>query len=79
MDAGGQVKVVWSEGHGTAPRAAGSAVATPAGILQANTSVIMAETTYAYDSLISSMINAPINMEDVFYLRPRRSDEVTGP
>jgi Flp pilus assembly protein TadG len=79
MDGGGAVAVAWSEGSGMAPRAPGSTVSTPAGILQPNTSVIMAEVTYDYTSAIGSFVNTNISLNDTFYLRPRRSDEVIGP
>ncbi len=79
MDASNNIAVVWSEGLGMAARAPGSSVTTPSGILQPNTSVIMAEVTYDYDSLIGSALNTHIELDDIFYLRPRRGEEVVGP
>lgn len=79
MDASNKITVAWSEGHGMAARAPGSSVNTPNGILQPNTSVIMAEVTYDYDSLIGSALNTKIELDDIFYLRPRRGAEVIGP
>ncbi len=79
MDGGGNVKVAWSQGSGMSPRSPGSSVSTPAGILQANTSIIMAEVTYDYTSLIDSYVTTNLQLDDTFYLRPRRSQEVAGP
>lgn len=79
MDGAGDIAVAWSQGQGMSARAPGSTVSTPAGILQANTSIIMAEVTYDYDSLVGSMVNTNVQLDDTFYLRPRRSIEVVGP
>lgn len=79
MDGAGKVTVAWSEGQNMSPRAKGSSVSVPSGILQPNTSVIMSEVDYPYSGGITDMLNTAINMKDTFYLRPRRSQEVTGP
>jgi len=79
MDADGEVTVVWSEGHGIGGRAPGSTISTPSGILQPDTSIIMSEVSYDYDSVVGSFLNTSISLEDTFYLRPRRSAEVIGP
>lgn len=79
MDGAGKVTVAWSQGKNMSPRAKGSAISVPSGLLQKNTSVIFSEVKYAYKSAIGSALNTDINMQDKFYLRPRRSKEVTGP
>ena len=79
MDEDGDATVAWSQGKGMTALSPGSSVSTPDGILQNNTSVIMAQVTYDYDSLIGSFVNTNIQLDDTFYLRPRRSASVTGP
>ncbi len=79
MDVDGTVTVDWSEGQHIAPLMPGSNVNVPAGILQPNSSIIMAEVTYNYTSTLGTFLTAPIGLSDSFYLRPRRSQSVTGP
>ncbi len=79
MDVDGAIAVGWSEGQGMTPLAPGSSVSVPAGILQPNTSIIMAEVSYDYTSTLGTFLTAPIGLGDTFYLRPRRSQSVTGP
>jgi Flp pilus assembly protein TadG len=79
MAADGSVKVDWSEGSNMSPRAPGSSASVPAGILQPNTSVVMAEVNYAYTSVLGTFISSPITLKGEFYLRPRRTLKVTGP
>ena len=79
MAADNSVSVDWSQGHNMTPRAAGSSVTVPNGLLQPNTSIIMAEVSYDYDSAIGAFFKAPITLGDKFFLRPRRAQKVTGP
>ncbi|MDA7949709.1 MAG: pilus assembly protein [Hyphomicrobiaceae bacterium] len=57
----------------------GSAFTLPPNLTQPFTSVIVAEVTYTYNSFLSHFITTPINMEETFYLRPRRSLTVALP
>ncbi len=79
MAANGSVAVDWSQGKQMTPRAAGSKVSVPSGLLQPNTSIIMAEVNYNYTSSLGTFLSAPILFKDTFYLRPRRTAKVTGP
>ncbi len=79
MAANGNVAVDWSEGKNRTPRAPGSNVVLPNGLLQPNTSIIMAEVDYGYVSTLGTFLSSPINLSEVFYLRPRRALKVTGP
>jgi len=79
MDDKGKVAVDWSESRNMSPRAPGSVVSVPAGILQANTSVIMAEVSYDYASTLGTFLSTPIKLGETFYLRPRRALKVKGP
>jgi Flp pilus assembly protein TadG len=70
-------KVAWSCSYdGGTPRPKDSAVALPDGLTQANSSVIMAEVTYAFTPLLGLTAvwsPGPINMTRTFYARPRKS------
>jgi len=79
MAADSSVTVDWSEGQNMAPRKSGSNVTAPSGLLQPNTSIIMAEVSYDYTPALGDFLKAPIGMGDTFYLRPRRALKVTGP
>lgn len=69
-------KVDWSyASNGGTARACKSAVTLPAGLTQANSSVIMAEVTYAFTPLLNLSFANPgsFNMSRTFYARPRKS------
>ena len=71
-------KVSWSKAYGGATaRSTNSSVTLPTGLTTAGSSVIMVEVTYNYTSPIASFITGPIAMNEVAYLKPRRSTEVT--
>lgn len=75
----GSVAVDWSEAQSMSARAPGSAVSVPAGILQPNSSIVMAEVRYNYSSNLGTFLSTPILLKETFYLRPRRALKVTGP
>lgn len=70
--------VGWSKAYGTGATAlvAGKAVALPAGLTVANSSVIMVTVAYTYTSPIATFITGPIVMTETAYLKPRRSVSV---
>lgn len=71
-------KVAWSKAYGGATaRSTNSSVTLPTGLTTPGSSIIMVEVTYAYTSPIASFITGTINMNEVAYLKPRRSIEVT--
>ena len=77
-DANGVPKVVWSLGHGLGALTAGATVSGfPVNLLAAGESVIEADVAYTYTSPIMQVLPAPITYSDSFYLKPRRSSEVT--
>jgi Flp pilus assembly protein TadG len=73
-------KVTWSYAtNGGTKRGCGSSYSVPAGLTQANSSVIVAEVTYAYKPLTNlTVFSAPVafDMKRTFYARPRKSLEV---
>jgi Flp pilus assembly protein TadG len=74
-------KVTWSYAtNGGTPRACGSNYSVPTGLTQANSSVIVAEVTYAFKPMTNlTVFGAPVayTMNRTFYARPRRSLQVT--
>lgn len=77
-DAAGSPKVVWSRGDGLTALAVGATPSGfPSGLLAAGDSVIMAEATYTYTSPLQQVMPDPITFNRRFYLRPRKSPEVT--
>ena len=69
---GGVIQVAWSDASNTSPRAVGSAVSVPAGLVAANGSVVLAEVVYNYSSPAGHLIIGSIPLTDKFYLHPRR-------
>lgn len=73
MDSDGDVEVQWSDARGLAPYSEGDAVAVPGGVLQANRSVIMVEVGYVHQTLFNELGVGRFDLDETFYLRPRRS------
>ena len=69
--------VVWSRGYGQSGLTAGSSTSLPANLLAAGESIVKAEVTYTYDSPIHQVLPNAKVFSDTFYLRPRKSAEVT--
>lgn len=72
-------KVDWSCASKGSARAEDSAYAVPAGLTEANSSVIVAEVTYAYTGLLgltSFFSPGSYNITRTFYTRPRQSATV---
>ncbi len=76
-DANNSPKVAWSYAtNGGTARATNAVVTLPAGLTQANSSVIMAEVTYAFSPLLNlrGYFNpGSFTMGRTFYSRPRQS------
>ena len=72
----GMYVVDWSSAQNGAPRAKGSSISVPEGLVTQGGSVVLAEVSYTYNSSTSHYITGPIAMTDSFYARPRRSTEV---
>ena len=77
-DTNGVPKVVWSQAHGASlPAYAKDATITlPANLIAADESVIMSEVRYTYTSPLSQTLPTPLTFNDVYYLRPRRAEQV---
>ena len=72
-DALGNTKVAWSDAVRTSPRAVGSTITMPAGLVPANQSVILAEITFTYKTLVGMFLTSGITVTDNFYMKPRKT------
>lgn len=73
MNLSGDAQVDWSDARGMTPLGEGTRYTTPAGILTPGRSVIMVEVLYPYRSAFSEIGVGQFDIEETFYLRPRRS------
>ena len=76
-DAKGNTTVAWSDAVHMSPRSVGSTVSMPADLVPANQSVVMAEITFTYTSLVGMFLTNGITVSDTFYCKPRKSLTVT--
>ena len=76
IDNNGVAKVTWSDTKNGTARAVGSTVTLPAALNVANTSLIWAESQYAYTPTVGYIITGTKNLTDQIYMRPRLSDTV---
>jgi len=74
IDSDGNVTVIWSDARNTTARAVNSSVSVPAGLQIADTCLVMAEVDYQYSSALSDFFTGPIDLDQTFYLRPRKND-----
>lgn len=72
-DSNGNTTVDWSEAHNGSARADGSSVSLPAGIVQPDQCIVMAEVRYDYAPNVGKFLTGGIPMQETFYLKPRRS------
>jgi len=76
VDAQSVAKVVWSKTKNGTARAVNSTVTLPAALNTASTSLIWAESEYAYTPTIGYVIVGTKTLKDQIYMRPRLSDTV---
>jgi Flp pilus assembly protein TadG len=91
FDANGKGYVDWSEAQGTAltahtrckptqltnPPSPLGILDVPAGLMVANSSVVLAEVSYAYTPVMGYNITGTIELKDQLYTRPRTGTHVT--
>lgn len=78
VDAGGTARVDWSDARGLAARPKGQIVTLPEDLVANGESVVMTEVQYVYESTIGgAFVLPPVLMGETYYLRPRRTDQVT--
>jgi Flp pilus assembly protein TadG len=77
-DKNGNVTVAWSRAQGMTALTKGSPMSgLPTNVINANESVIMGETKYAYQSVFGVVLPQPIIFRETYYLHPRLSTQVT--
>lgn len=76
VDDDGKAKVAWSKGKNATPRAAGDEVALDPGVLPTGGSVVMAEVSYHYASVLGVFMKDGMQLSETFYLRPRNAPKV---
>ena len=77
IDSQSKATIKWSDAYNTTARPAGQAVAVPAALLVANTTLIWGEVQYAYTPTIGYVLTGTLNLSDQIYMRPRLSTCVT--
>jgi Flp pilus assembly protein TadG len=77
IDNNGLAKIAWSDTKNGTARAVGTTVSLPPALVINNSSLIWAETQYAYTPTIGYVITGTKNLTDQIYMRPRLSDTVT--
>ena len=83
-DSTGKVfKVGWSEDNGAGltkyPVGTDLTSSVPAGVIQANGSIIKAETVYTYTSPVAIVVKTAIPFSSTFYLSPRQTTVIPCP
>jgi Flp pilus assembly protein TadG len=70
-------RVVWSEGHGMDARQAGTTVEDlPAAMMNPGTSIILAETTFEYESPLGFLLEDGVTLSHEAYRRSRLVDPI---
>lgn len=72
----GKIEVAWSRAQNLTPYAKGTTLTVPTGLLSEGQSVIFSEVNYDYKSTLGFFLPTAQRLEEEFYLRPRRVDEV---
>ena len=72
----GKNEVIWSEAQNMTAYAPGTNVDVPNNLLQNGDSIVMAEVLYNYNSTLGYFLPSAQNLNETFYLRPRRVDVV---
>ena len=77
IDGNSATEVIWSETrNGTAPPVGGT-YAIPAQLLIPNSFLVVANLRYSHTPATTRVITGTIELSDDFFLRPRRSEEIT--
>lgn len=76
LNSAGSPAVTWSYGSGMSALAAGTTKTLPVTISSGD-SVIMSEATYTYNSPLQYVIPNALTFNEVYYLRPRQTQQIT--
>lgn len=75
-DENNDTTIDWSDAYNGTAYVPGSAFTLPPGLTSAGTSVIVAEASYTYTSLIGEFFTGGITFSNQYFLRPRRTSAV---
>ncbi len=77
IESASTARVVWSEGHGMDERQPGTTVTgLPAAMMNPGTSIILAETTYAYEAPLGFLLENGVTLRHEAYRRARLVDPI---
>ncbi len=76
LDSNDDPVVGWSDAYNGSPRSSLGGITIPAGMIEAGGSVILAEVTYLYDSVLTAFVGQNFELDDAFFLRPRQTSVV---
>jgi len=77
VDEDGDPEIDWSDATpGTTPRSSPSGLDIPEGMIVEGGSIVVAEVTYLYDSVMTRWVGQNFALGDTFFLRPRKVDKV---
>jgi len=76
VDDQGDPEVDWSDAHNGSVRTTPSGLDIPAGMIVDGGSIIVAEVSYLYDSIVTKFVSQNFRLDDAFFLRPRKVDKV---
>lgn len=73
----GTTEVVWSATRSGSGTSGGGTQAIPAALLVPNSFLVAANVSYTHTSAVAHSLTGPIQLSDAFFLRPRRSEEIS--
>jgi len=76
VDAEGVATIVWSDARNTTALAPGTEITLPESVRQPDTFLVVAEVNYAYTPTFGHSLTGVINLNDLFFLRPRLQNSV---
>ncbi|MGI9413901.1 MAG: TadE/TadG family type IV pilus assembly protein [Hyphomicrobiales bacterium] len=76
IDEDGDPEVDWSNAHNGSARTTISGITIPAGMIVGGGSIVLAEVSYLYDSVITKFVSQNFRLADAFFLRPRKVERV---
>ncbi|MDP2010393.1 MAG: pilus assembly protein [Phenylobacterium sp.] len=75
-DSSGAIQVMWSKSSGSMGVLT-TVASVPAGLIANNESVILAESSYVYDSATKQVLPNALTFTQKYYLKPRKTAQVT--
>jgi Flp pilus assembly protein TadG len=76
IDDEGIATVVWSDARNVSAYSPGTEIDLPEAVKQPNTFLVVAEVNYAYTPTFGHSLTGVIDLQDLFYLRPRLQNDV---